>query len=300
MKLPRFVPPLMPLAICFAMVSAAAALERSIQGSHQGAARRQRVVASGRLIGTRDLQQVVTWQTAGVVHLAIKTIGSRPRILWETDAGNSESNIDSVRVADLDADGVPEIISLWSKGSSPDAALRVFHWKRDQSSFIELQFEDQNYRVRSYRIVRGNGASRLAVDAGPERGARPVVREYELRGSNLVRVGGGLVVATKGESGIEGQAVISPTHPGPVRQGQSDTAPYKTTIVIWNAGNNREVARIDTGSDGRFRVVLPPGTYRVGSPPRSGRFLPRAGEETVTVAEGKFAHVTISFDSGMR
>lgn len=300
MKLPRFVPPLMSLAVCFAMVSAAAGLEPSIQGWNHGAGRRQRVVASGRLTGTRDLQQVVTWQTSGVAHLAIRTIGPRPRILWETDAGNSESNIDSVRVSDLDADGVPEIISLWSKGSSPDAVLRVFHWRRDQSSFIELQFDDQNYRARSYRIARGNGASRLAVDARPERGARPVVREYELRGSNLVRVEGGLVVTPKGESGIEGQAVISPTHPGPVRQGQSDTAPYKTTIVIWDAGNNREVARVDTGSDGRFRVVLPPGTYKVSSPPRSGRFLPRAGEETVTVVQGKFAHVTISFDSGMR
>lgn len=298
MKLPKFVLPLMPFAICFAMVSAAAGLESSIQGP--GAARRQRVAARGPLIGTRDIQQVVTWQTAGVAHLAIKSIGTRPRILWETDARNSESNVGSVRVSDLDADGIPEILSLWSKGSSSDAVLRVFHWNRSRGSFIELQFEDQNYRVRSYRIVRGTGTSRLAVDARPERGARPLVREYELRGSNLVRVGGGLVVTTKGESGIEGQAVISPTHPGPVRQGESDSAPYKTTIVIWNAGNNREVARVDTGADGRFRVVLPPGTYRVGPPPRSGRFLPRAGEETVTVAEGKFAHVTISFDSGMR
>jgi hypothetical protein len=80
----------------------------------------------------------------------------------------------------------------------------------------------------------------------------------------------------------------------------SDTAPYKTTLVVWRSDGDREVTRFETGSDGRFRVALPPGTYRVGPPPQTGRSLPRGGEETVTVLPGKFVRVTINFDSGMR
>jgi hypothetical protein len=80
----------------------------------------------------------------------------------------------------------------------------------------------------------------------------------------------------------------------------SGSAPYKTTLVVWSAGDDREVKRFETGSDGRFRVALPPGDYRVGPPHQSGRSLPRGGEETVTVVTGKFVRVTINFDSGMR
>ena len=298
--------PLMTLALCVAGVSAAASLGQGVRGPHDGASQRHRVVARGRLIGTRELQQVVTWQTTGTAHLAIETAGSRPRILWQMDGGNSESNVDSVRVSDLDGDRVPEIVSLWWRGSSGGAVLRVFHWDRAQQSFAELQFEGEINTVYSYRVVPAGGnrsSSRLAVDIRSETsGIRSTVSgsEYELRGSRLVRVGGGRVVTTQGESGIEGQAVISPAHPGPQREGLSSSAPYKTTLVVWRVGDDREVKRFETGSDGRFRVAVPPGDYRVGPPHQSGRFLPRGSEETVTVVPGKFVRVTINFDSGMR
>jgi len=222
------------------------------------------------------------------------------------DGGKSESIVDSVRISDLDGDGLPEIVSLWWRGSSGDAVLRVFHWDRAQQSFVELQFEGEINAVRSYRVVpagRNRLPSRLAVDIRSESGGRRSTvpgGEYELRGSRLVRVGGGRVVTTQGESGIEGQAVISPVHPGPQREGSPGSAPYKTALVVWSAADDREVKRFETGSDGRFRVALAPGTYRVGPPQQSGRFLPRGSEETVTVVPGQFVRVTINFDSGMR
>ncbi len=296
----------MTLALLFAIASAAASFEQTPQGSVDGPRRTLRVVASGRLIGTRELQQVVTWQTRGTAHLAIQTLGSRPRVLWQVDGGNAESRVDSVRVADLDGDGLPEVVSLWWKDSPLGAALRVLHWDRRQNSFVELQFESEINSVRSYRVVRVAGtrsSSRLVIETRSQSGARrsPVPDiEYELRGSKLVRVGGGRVVTTQGESGIEGQAVISPAHPGPVREGMSGTAPYKTTLVVWSADGDREVTRFETGSDGRFRVALPPATYRVGPPLQAGRSLPRGSEETVTVVPGKYVRVTITFDSGMR
>ncbi|HXI91416.1 MAG TPA: hypothetical protein VNO24_15470, partial [Blastocatellia bacterium] len=211
-----------------------------------------------------------------------------------------------VRISDLDGDGLPEILSLWWRGSSGDAVLRVFHWDRAQQSFVELQFEGEINAVRTYRVIPAGGnrlSSRLAVDIRSENGGRRSTvtgSEYELRGSRLVRVGGDRVVTTQGESGIEGQAVISPVHPGPQREGSPGSAPYKTALVVWSAADDREVKRFETGSDGRFRVALAPGTYRVGPPQQSGRFLPRGSEETVTVVPGQFVRVTISFDSGMR
>jgi hypothetical protein len=79
-----------------------------------------------------------------------------------------------------------------------------------------------------------------------------------------------------------------------------DVKPLQTTIVISTAGEGREVARLETGSDGRFRVSLPPGEYNVGPPPGKIRFAPRGTEQRVKVLPGQFAQVTINFDSGMR
>jgi hypothetical protein len=305
MRLKSQSPPLMTFALFFAMSSAAASLAQEVGRPYEGADHRKRVVASGRFTGGRELQRVVTWQTREGGHLAIEQGTPHPRILWQTNGRDAESRVDSVRVADLDNDGLPEIISLWRKRSDLGAELRVAHWDRMRDSFVEVQSDNEINQVHRYRIVpvvRNRASSRIVVEQrSADSDARSTVPgvEYELRGSKLTRVGGGRVV-TQGESGIEGQAVISPSHPGPVRQGESDSAPYKATLVVWGAEGDREITRFETGPDGRFRVALPPGAYRVGSPAQKGRFLPRASEESVTVTSGRYTKVTISFDSGMR
>jgi hypothetical protein len=291
--------PLMPFAMFFVMASAALSVGQTSKASLGNADPGRRVVATGRLLGSRKVQRISVSRTNGIVGLVIESITSPRKILWETNSHKLETKIDSVRIADLDGDDFPEILTLWWKG--PSAALRVFHWDIHQRSFAEISSDEEIDKVRSYRVERKDGrTSRLVVASGPGPTSGFAAREYELRNSRLVRTAGGLGVNTTGESGIEGQAVLSPSHPGPVRQGDSGTVPYKTTIVIWNASDGREVARIETGSDGRFRVALKPGIYRVGSPQQTGRFLPRANEETVTVTPGKFAKLTLDFDSGMR
>ena len=103
------------------------------------------------------------------------------------------------------------------------------------------------------------------------------------------------------ESGIEGQTVISPARPGPQRQGQPGSASYQTTLAVVNTADGREVARFQTGSDGRFRVPLPPGEYTIGPPADAQpRRFPRGEQHTVTVVRGQFTQVTVAFDSGMR
>jgi hypothetical protein len=299
----RFDLPLAALAVCFATVPAATTREQSTKGSSNESGQIHRVVAKAHLTGTTEAQQIVTRQLRGDAQLVIETPDPRPRVLLQMVSRDSGSRVDSVRIADLDEDGLPEILSLWWKDSSPGAMLRVVHWDRSQGSFVELHFENDKARVYSYRVVRANGSNRLAVDSRPDRSAEQYASRgdlYELRGSTFVRAGGGGRVVTPTEdSGIEGQAVISPAHPGPIREGIPDTAPYKTTLVVWRSDGDQEIARVETGSDGHFRVAIPPGTYRIG-PAKTARALPRGGEETVTVVAGKFARVTISFDSGMR
>jgi hypothetical protein len=312
-KLTGFVVPLMTFALFFAMSSAAIVLSQTLGGAQANSLQRRRVVERGHFTGGLDLQQIVTWQTSNppggrlplaTAHLAIETVGAHPRILWQAEGGESEYLVDSVRAADLDGDGVPEIITLWWKGGSTGTALRVFHWDRGSQSFIELRFENEPVGVHSYRLIPSAGSTRrLAVYVRSESGRtqRTVpAGEYELRGSILIRTRGGETVTAQGESGIEGQAVISPAKPGPTRQGEPDTAPYKTTLALRSASDGREIRQLETGSDGRFRVVLPPGIYKIGPAARAGRFFPRAGEKTITVVQGRFAQVTIEFDSGMR
>ena len=292
--------PLTAFATLLALASAALSVGQASKAPTQQLDRNRRVVASGRLLGNRELLQVSVSQTEGTVTLAIESVTAHPKILWQANSRNSETNIDSVRIADLDGDGIPELLTLWWKGSS--AALRIFHWNENQRSFVEIPLDEEIDNVRSYRVEHkvGRLSSRLVVDSRSAPNSELTAREYELRDSRLVRSGGGSEVKTTSESGIEGQARISPAHPGPLRQGEPGSVPFKTTIVVWNSGDGREVTRVETDSDGRFRVTLRPGTYRVGPPQQTGRFLPRASEETVTVTAGKFVQVTINFDSGMR
>jgi len=309
MKLVRKLVPLMSLAALIATTSAALCVGQSPASIEKD--RGHRVVATGRLLGTRELQHILVSRSNGVLQLVIETVAAPSRVIWQTNSRNAETAVDSVRIADLDKDGIPEVLTLWRK-SPDDAALRLFHWDVHQRAFVEVTAPESIDKVRSYRIVNKGGrySSRVVVDSRAGQNSKPNSREYELRDAKLRLVipgppvikdaAGGSEVKTTGESGIEGQTLISPAHPGPIRQGETGSAPYKTTIVVWNATDGREVKRVETGSDGRFYIPLSPGTYRVGSPQQQGRFLPRANEETVSVIAGKFSQVTLHFDSGMR
>jgi hypothetical protein len=103
--------------------------------------------------------------------------------------------------------------------------------------------------------------------------------------------------AQRSESGIEGLVTLSPTCPGPQRAGQVCEQPYQATISVLDQRGN-VVTRIRSGADGRFRVVLAPGSYTLR--PESPGALPRAGELAVTVTAGQFTRVDIRYDSGMR
>lgn len=302
-KLLRLALPLMTLATVLATSSAASCFYAA--AGPLAPAAQKRVVARGRLTGTREFQQVVTWRARSasangmLAHLAIESVGRDRRSLWQADEPFPAIDITSVQAVDLDGDLIPEVLGLWWRSGSRGGVLRVFHWDRRSNNFAELLFrrgDASDASIQSYRLRGGAGRQRIVVYTR----ATIAAGEFELQGSEIVRVGGGVGVSTQGSSGIEGQALISPIRGGPVREGQSDTAPFQTTLVVLRESDGAEVARLETGADGRFRVTLPPGTYTVGPPAKPVRRLPRGGQETVTVVTGRFAHVTINFDSGMR
>jgi hypothetical protein len=100
------------------------------------------------------------------------------------------------------------------------------------------------------------------------------------------------------ESGIEGVITISPANPGPIRADAAASVPLaNATFVVENKSG--EVTSFTTDSQGRFRVSLPPGHYKISLKGRKttiGRFGPFEAD----VAPGKMTRVQWECDSGIR
>ena len=72
-------------------------------------------------------------------------------------------------------------------------------------------------------------------------------------------------------------------------------------ITVQPDGGGAEIARQRTDAQGRFRIVLPPGRYRiVPLPPQPNQAFPRGEPQTVMVTADQFTDVTVHYDSGLR
>jgi len=101
-----------------------------------------------------------------------------------------------------------------------------------------------------------------------------------------------------GESGIEGIITISPSRPGPIRADAPGSVPLANATFAVEK-NNGEVTSFITDDQGRFRVSLPPGHYKISLKGRKttiGRFGPFEAD----VAPGKMTSVQWECDSGIR
>jgi hypothetical protein len=101
-----------------------------------------------------------------------------------------------------------------------------------------------------------------------------------------------------GESGIEGVITISPANPGPIRADAPGSVPLGNAPFVVEK-NNGEVTSFITDDQGRFRVSLPPGHYKISLKGRKttiGRFGPFEAD----VAPGKMINVKWECDSGIR
>ena len=101
-----------------------------------------------------------------------------------------------------------------------------------------------------------------------------------------------------GESGIEGVITITPVNPGPTRDDAPASMPLANATFAVEK-NNGEVTSFITDEQGRFRVSLPPGHYKISLKGRKttiGRFGPFEAD----VAPGKMTNVQWECDSGIR
>jgi hypothetical protein len=100
------------------------------------------------------------------------------------------------------------------------------------------------------------------------------------------------------ETGIEGVITISPIKAGPVRADAPSSRPLAN--AAFGVENQKgEIASFTTDTEGRFRVSLAPGHYKVSLKGRTSS-IGRYGPFEVDVAAGKMTKVQWECDSGMR
>lgn len=100
-----------------------------------------------------------------------------------------------------------------------------------------------------------------------------------------------------GDTGIEGMVTIGPTCPVERIDSPCPDRPYEATIAVLD-GAGRPIAEARSGANGRFRVLVPPGTYTLR--PRQSGTLPHAADVTAAVAADHMTEVQVVFDSGIR
>lgn len=105
-----------------------------------------------------------------------------------------------------------------------------------------------------------------------------------------------LVAAGSGgsASGLRGTVLIYPASPT-CQPGTSCTRPAAHALLRFSRGG-QVVARVRTDGRGRFRIALRPRIYRVTSAAKGATLKP----SRVTVATGRFRHVTFTIDTGIR
>jgi hypothetical protein len=100
------------------------------------------------------------------------------------------------------------------------------------------------------------------------------------------------------ETGIEGVITISPTRPGPVPADAPSSQPLaNTAFVVEN--QKGEVTSFTTDDQGRFRMPLTPGHYKVSLKGKRGG-IGHYGPFQVDVVAGQITKVQWECDSGIR
>ena len=101
------------------------------------------------------------------------------------------------------------------------------------------------------------------------------------------------------ETGVEGVITISPVHPGPVRADAPGSGPLANASFVVKDQKDTAASEFTTDDQGHFRVLLPPGHYKVSLKGRKGG-PGRFGPFDVEVVAGKMTKVQWECDSGIR
>ncbi len=99
-------------------------------------------------------------------------------------------------------------------------------------------------------------------------------------------------------TGIEGSVRISPTHGGPIKVDEPDSAPLaNATLVVETATGS--IKTVTTDEQGHFKIELPPGRYSIRAE-KIGMKGRGCGLKDIEVTAGEFKQVSLQCDTGMR
>ena len=102
---------------------------------------------------------------------------------------------------------------------------------------------------------------------------------------------------------VGGQATAGPTcpvEPASPLPGQCAPRPVAGAVLVITNAAGLEVARVSTGSDGRWSVSVPAGTETITPQPVQG-LIGTARPVSITVAAGSVpTAIQISYDTGIR
>jgi len=119
----------------------------------------------------------------------------------------------------------------------------------------------------------------------------------------LLLLAAGSALASGAHSGIAGRVLEGPTCPVERVPPQPGCAPrpLEATLRIRRAGSSSRGQLVRSGADGRFRIALRPGVYVVQGLSRNGSPFPRPpGPRRVSVSPGRYTHMTVNYDTGIR
>ena len=110
----------------------------------------------------------------------------------------------------------------------------------------------------------------------------------------LTSAGGATAAESSGLRGVVMRGPVTPV----CMVGQPCDEPAANVRLVF-LRNGKAVARVRTGRDGRYRLALAPGVYRVRTAvrPTIGRGIE---PQTVRVPRGRYARVDFSIDTGIR
>ena len=101
-------------------------------------------------------------------------------------------------------------------------------------------------------------------------------------------------------AGVAGVVTLGPRCPAVEAGQECPDRPYSTRLAIRQRSSGRVVASFSSGSDGSFRLELQPGEYVLEPEQAQVVYAPRADPVRFTVEPGKYSHVVVRFDSGVR
>src|SRR5436190_6896008 len=101
------------------------------------------------------------------------------------------------------------------------------------------------------------------------------------------------------QSGIEGVITVSPWHPGPVKAEEPLSKPLATATFVVQTEANAVASEFTTDAQGRFRISLPPGHYKISLKGKKGG-IGKYGPFDVDVVAGRMSTVQWTCDTGMR